>query len=328
MKRPHTAAVVQFRPRASAAAQPRAGAVKAASALLDRAMTVSVAFKAVMRANLAHLVSNDRGMVEGYDVEYLHQMRVALRRLRSAISVFAPVLPRDSVFQLRAELKWLASRLGPARDWDVLLTQTLPPIQAEFGPHPGLERFAARCRTLRGGAAAGARRAVRSGRYQRLVSRLEAWLAQEEWMIHADPQARPALLAPVAEFASSVLERGYDRVRDKGRSLDRLDASELHRLRIAIKKFRYASDFFAGIYDEKAARAALKRLSRLQDILGAMNDAATVANLLSQGFSGARGRHALEAKGLLLGWSRGRAATLKRELKSAWNEFRAAGKFW
>jgi membrane-bound inhibitor of C-type lysozyme len=59
-----------------------------------------------------------------------------------------------------------------------------------------------------------------------------------------------------------------------------------------------------------------------------MNDAATVANLAAQGFGGMSGSAAREAKGLLLGWSRGRAATLKRELKSAWKEFRAAGKYW
>ena len=329
MKHPHTAAVVQFKPRAAPAAPPRrTGAVKARAATLDRAMPVSAAFKAVMSANLAHLRANDRGTLEGHDLEYLHQMRVALRRMRSAMSVFAPVLPETAVFQLGAELKWLAGRLGPARDWDVFLTETLPPIEAEFGPHPGLAPFAARCRQLRGRAAAQARRAVRSARYDRLVSRLETWLAGEEWLTRADPAARAALAGPVAEFASGVLERRYERVMAKGQSLARLDSGELHRLRIAIKKFRYGSDFFAALYDESEARGALERLSRLQDILGTMNDAATVSNLAAQGFGGMSGPAAREARGLLLGWSRGRAATLKRELKGAWKEFRGAGKFW
>jgi triphosphatase len=290
-------------------------------------MTVGAAFNAVMRANLAHLRANDRGVIAGHDPEHLHQMRVALRRLRSAIGVFAPVLPEGAVFQLRAELKWLAGRLGPARDWDVFLAETLPPIEAEFGPHRGLERFAARCRRLRGGAGAQARRAVRSARYLRFAARLDTWLADEEWRSSADPAGAAALTGPVADFASSVLEASYGRVLAKGRSLGRLDAGELHRLRIAIKKFRYASDFFAALYDERAARA-LKGLARLQDILGAMNDAATVAGLAAQGFEGMAGAGTREAKGLLLGWSRGRAATLRRELKGAWKEFRSADKFW
>src|SRR5688572_13381664 len=243
MKHPHTAAVVQFKPRAPAAPPRRSGAVKARAATLDRAMPVSAAFKAVMSANLTHLRANDRGTLEGHDLEYLHQMRVALRRMRSAMSEFAPVLPEAAVFQLGAELKWLAGRLGPARDWDVFLSETLPPIDAEFGPHPGLDRFTARCRMLGGGAAAQARRAVRSARYDRLVSRLETWVSTEEWLTGADPAARAALAGPVAEFASGVLERRYERVRSKGQALDRLDSGELHRLRIAIKKFRYGSDF-------------------------------------------------------------------------------------
>ncbi len=328
MKHPRTAAVIQFKPREPAAPPRRTGAIRASAATLDRAMPVSVAFKAVMRANLVHLRANHRGMLEGRDNEYLHQVRVALRRMRSAMNVFAPVLPEAAVFELGGELKWLAGRLGAARDWDVFLAETLPPVEAEFGPHPGLERFAARCRMLRGGAGAQARRAVRSARYVRLVSGLEAWLAGEEWLARADPAARAALAGPVASFASGVLERRHERVMSKGRALARLDSSELHRLRIAIKKFRYAADFFAALYDENAARAALKRLSRLQDILGAMNDAATVASLAARGFGGMSGAAAREAKGLLLGWSRGRAATLRRELKGAWKEFRDAGKFW
>jgi CHAD domain-containing protein len=99
-------------------------------------------------------------------------------------------------------------------------------------------------------------------------------------------------------------------------------------LRIAIKKFRYATDFFATLYEGKRARETLKRLARLQDILGAINDAATVGNLVSEVLRGTSGRNAAEAKGILLGWSRGRAATLRRELRPAWKAFRAAEKFW
>ena len=68
--------------------------------------------------------------------------------------------------------------------------------------------------------------------------------------------------------------------------------------------------------------------ARLQDILGAINDAATVGNLVGEVLRGANGRHAAEARGILLGWSRGRAATLRRELDTAWKAFRAAEKFW
>jgi inorganic triphosphatase YgiF len=302
--------------------------VKARPAVLDRDMTVIQAFKAVMWANLAHLQANEGGMLGARDPEYLHQMRVALRRLRSALAVFAPLFPEPVISPARTELTWLANSLGAARDWDVLMTEMLPQIAAEFGEHAGLREFSARCEKLRRRANARARRAVRSARYRHLMLWLVAWLAQEGWLARIEPPARTALQAPVTDFATAVLERRYGQVRKKGRKLRGLSAIELHRLRIAIKKFRYAADFFARLYEAKAARAALKRLSRLQDILGAMNDAAMVAKLITHGFSRVPGQRGLEARGILLGWSRGRAATLKQELKSAWKEFRAAEKFW
>jgi CHAD domain-containing protein len=291
-------------------------------------MSVSDAFKAVMWANLAHLHANERGMLAGADSEFLHQMRVALRRLRSALGVFSPPIAESETEPLAGDLKWLASRLGPARDWDVFLAETFPPIETEFGAHGELRAFGARCGELRRLANAGARRAVRSHRYQRLLLRLAAWIATEGWHLSAEGPAKDALQMPVTEFAATVLEKRYQQARRRGRRLAKRSPAELHRLRIAIKKFRYATDFFASLYEGKAASELLRRLAWLQDILGAMNDAATVAGLMTQGFGGARGKHVLEAKGILLGWSRGRAVHLKQELKGAWKAFRAAERFW
>lgn len=303
-------------------------AIKARAPALDPAMTVSDAFRAIMWANLAHLHANERGVMEGVDPEFLHQMRVALRRLRSAFGVFCPPISEGEAESLVRELKWLASSLGPARDWDVFVDETLPPIEREFGAHGELRAFSVRCGELRRRANSKARRAVRSLRYQRLVLTLAGWITAEGWNLAAQGASTEALQKPVTEFAAGILEKRYRQARKRGRRLDERSPAELHRLRIAIKKFRYATDFFASLYEGKAAGEALKRLGRLQDILGAMNDAATVGGLMTQGFEGARGRRALEAKGILLGWSRGRAVTLKRELKRAWKAFRAAEKFW
>ena len=306
----------------------RAAPVKAKPAALSVRMSVNEAFRAVLWASLGHLQANERGALEGEDPEYLHQMRVALRRLRSAFGVFSPPLARPVTAAAAGELKWLAGALAPARDWDVFMTETLPPIAAEFGTQGELGAFSARCEKLRRYANGRARRALRSPRYRRLTLSLAAWLVSERWRTELDADRRLAFGAPVADFAAAVLEKRYGQARKRGRKLAGLTTAELHRLRIAIKKYRYAADFFAGLYERKPARQALKRLARLQDILGAMNDAVTVANLMAQGFDGAAGRHVPEAKGILLGWSRGRAATLKRELKSAWKDFRAGEKFW
>lgn len=305
----------------------RSAPVKARAAALTSDMTVVDAFKAIVWAALGHLQANERGMLEARDTEYLHQMRIALRRMRSAFSVFAVVFPKAVLAPTVAELRWLAEALGPARDWDVFVTETFPPIRDEFAKSPGFATFTRECAHRRSGAGRKARRAVGSTRYQRWVLGLAGWLAAEGWTQQMDVAARATLRMPARDFAAAVIEGRYAQVRKRGRRLDE-SAAERHRLRIAVKKLRYAMDFFAGLFEVKRVRDILSRLSHLQDILGTMNDAVTVERLLDESLGAARGRSAIEARGILLGWSRGRGRALKHELKPAWKAFRGGEKFW
>lgn len=302
--------------------------VKAGAAALAAEMTVSDAFKAIAWTTLNHLQANEHGMLEGRDPEHLHQMRVALRRLRSAFGVFSAVLPKTTAEPLAAEFQWLADALGPARDWDVFATETLPPMREAFADHAALAQFARECARLRRGANRKARRAVASARYQRLVLGFAAWLAAEKWLTDADETLSATQRSPAREFAAAVLERRYARVRKRGRKLRQLSAAELHRLRISAKKLRYAMDFVTPLFAAKPAHDMRARLVSLQNILGAMNDAATVERLMHDAFGARTGNAMSEARGIVLGWSHGRALTLRRSLRSAWKAFRTAEKFW
>lgn len=302
--------------------------VKARPVALDRAMPASDAFHAVLQAGAAHLRANESGMLRGRDPEYLHQMRVALRRLRAALGVFTPILPALKVAALRAELKWLAACLGPARDWDVFVTETLPLIESEFRQPEEWRGFIARCGKLRRTAGLRARRAVRSARYRNLMHLLAAGIALPGLPTPFGHGARAGLQPAIGDYAAAVLEWRHQRAEKRGRRLGRQSPGALHRFRIAIKNFRYAADSFAGLYGTRAAREALQRLSRLQDILGAMNDAAAAASLAGRALGGNPGRCEREVRRSLLAWSRRRVATLTRGLKGAWKEFRAAKRFW
>lgn len=301
--------------------------IKAHAVALDAGMSVDDAFKAIVWASLNHLQANERGMLGSRDPEYLHQMRVALRRVRSAFSTFSGALPQEEAALFVAETKWLARALGPARDWDVFMTETLPPILREFGNHDGLaalKKQGARART------AGQRRAqgaVGSQRYQRLNLRLSGWIAAEFRFKPADEAKLAASRAPAPAFAGAALERRFARARKRSRKLRQLSAAELHLLRIAVKKLRYVVDSFATLYDEKCVGRMLARLVRLQNILGAMNDAATVAALIKS-LGAKSGKDMIEARGIVLGWTQGRAEALKYELYSAWKAFRDCGKCW
>lgn len=302
--------------------------VKAGAAALSADMSVSDAFAAVAWSTLTHLLANERGMLQGRNPEYLHQMRVAVRRLRSALNVFSKALPQACVAPLAAELKWLTGALGPARDWDVFVHETLPPIRSAFEHSPALAQFAQGCSRRRNTANRSARAKVGSLRYRRLTLELGRWMAARAWLDQPDQATGLVQARPVREFASETLDARYANVRKRGRRLQQRSADELHRLRIAVKKLRYATDFFAGLYDDAPARSALKRLARLQDILGAMNDAASVADLVYQGFGTKPAATVAEARGIVLGWSRGRADALRGELVSAWKAFRADARFW
>jgi len=302
--------------------------VKARPAALDCVMSVSDAFNTVIRASVTHLRANESGMLQGRDPEYLHQMRVALRRLRSTLGVFTSILPVPKAATLRAEFKWLAARLGPARDWDVFVTETLPLIEAEFRQHDTWTSFIAHCDKLRLSAGLRARRAVRSARYRNLMRSLAAGIAPQGQLTPFGHSTRAGLQPAIGDYAAALLEWRHQRAEKKGRRLGRQSPDALHRFRIAIKNFRYAADTFAGLFEARAAREALKRLSRLQDILGAMNDAAIAASLADRALGGKPGRRERELRRRLLAWSRGRVTTLKRGLKGAWEEFRAAKRFW
>jgi inorganic triphosphatase YgiF len=301
--------------------------LKAVMPALDAGVTVSDAFATIAWSTLKHLQGNEQGFLDGADPEFLHQMRVAVRRLRSALSAFSGALPAASRLPIAADLKWLGGILGPARDWDVFVTETLPLIRDAFAERPALISLAEQSVRLQARAQRQAHRAIRSRRYQRLLIGLASWLGVQAWREHPDSDAA-ALLAPARAYAQSELERRYEQVRKRGRKVGALSAGELHELRIAIKKLRYSVDFFAALFNPDAVRRFRSRLSRLQDVLGTLNDAATLRHLVDSAFDDESAAATAEARGIVVGWSAGRASALKGELDRFWKGFRRSETYW
>lgn len=302
--------------------------VKTPPSAVAAGMTGNDAFKALVQACLAHYVANQRGMLEDDDPEYLHQMRVALRRLRSVFSTFAPLFPPAVLAPAVAETRWLAQILGPARDWDVFAGETLPPVMGHYEQHAGFAALARASARRRGGARRRARQAVVSTRGQGLLLALGAWTSAETWLEALDDAQLGRLRQPAIEYAQETLSTILKRVHKRGRSFTRLAPADLHRLRIAAKKLRYATEFFAPLFGEKAARDYRAVLARLQDTLGAYNDATKMTLLANHASRGLTGASIDEARGILLGWSAGTQNASARYLKRAWKEFRGAEPFW
>jgi CHAD domain-containing protein len=314
--------------------------LKATSVQLVAEMNVNEAFKVIAWNCLGHLHSNEAGMLHGGDIEYLHQMRVALRRLRSALNVFSKAFSKAAFAPMAQELRWLAGQFGPARDWDVFVTETLADILPHFSDHPGILPLQKKCEQIRRRHNDEARNAVESAHYTELMLKLGAWLSADSWVTPSDlmgldnragvdgPGGSGGFGGSVKEFAGTLLTHRHRQLKKYGRKLAKLSPAELHAVRILAKKQRYAGEFFAGFYPPKKVKAYIKSLAKLQDILGVMNDTAIIEQLLSEvpGTGDERGEY--EAVGIIRGWVTSKALTKKLELTNAWVDFDKSNSFW
>lgn len=258
------------RGRLLAGAVPRS--VKAVGPALAPGMSAADAFRRIVLSCVTQFRRNEDLVLALRSEEALHQARVALRRLRSAFTVFKPVLGPDAAPDLRDRLRWLASELGQARDLDVLVRRA--------PPGPLLERLSAE----REAAYDTMAHVLGSPRARLLCLDLIEWLDQGDW--HADPQTRAMRDMPATEFAGLALARFRRKARKDGQNLAALPDEERHELRKDAKKLRYAADFFAPLFQDDALRRKRKRfmtaLESLQDSLGALNDLAAGPEVLKR----------------------------------------------
>ena len=286
-------------------AEPLAGlrCVKARPVKLRPGGSIEQGFRTIARNCLAQIRSNERGTVHSDDPEFVHQMRVGLRRLRSALRLFKRwlALPEG----LQSEIDWLGSLLAGARDAEVLAGRTLPELMRACPQESGLDlaRLQAELSALARQRRSQAAQAVASARYQALIQALTQWVERRGWRAMPDKNARKLLLErlgkPLDKAAARLLNQRLKKVRICGQSLAaQATPEDRHRLRIAIKKMRYATEFFSSLTAVPGVQRCLGRLARLtalQEALGELNDASVAATLLARldrehpGLSGAIG---------------------------------------
>src|SRR5215207_4199867 len=262
--------------------------VKAAPSPIVEGMSVADGFQAVARSCLAHLLANEALFREARDPEAVHQMRVALRRLRAALSLFRDAVADDEIAAVKTGLRELAAALGEARDLDVFIRKTLAPARARDPGDAALAALARSYAERREAAYDAALETVASGRLGRIVLNALAWIEAGPWL---RKDGRAEREAPVERFAADELRRRAKRIRKRGQHLAELAPDERHRLRIAVKKLRYAAEFFAPLYEGKGrakrARTFRDALGELQDRLGDLNDIAVAATMAETAGDGA-----------------------------------------
>ncbi|ADE11754.1 CYTH and CHAD domain-containing protein [Sideroxydans lithotrophicus] len=283
--------------------------------VLKRSQPIAGALRDMIAACLTHVQSNVPGALLKLDEEYLHQVRVGLRRLRVVLAIALRFNADAELAALREQVAELCVDLGRSREWDVFVTQTLAPICARLPEHAGLHEVLSASERARKKQLAGMESSLASQDFQRMLLRFGAWM-------QGTPAIEPELT--LERFARQTLEKRSKQVLRNGVALAGEDAAQLHALRIACKKLRYSIEMFASLFNDAKVRNCVVALVELQDILGILNDIAVANRLLDKLDNAAR--H--DTLALIRGWMEHDYAQRVAEFGKAWNRFAAQKGFW
>ncbi len=272
--------------------------------LLHNGLAVSAAFKRIARDCLQRFSANAQQFGDVEAAEALHQCRVALRQLRTAFSLFRSTLDADAVIRFQTEMRWIAVQLADARNLDVLLAQH---FDGGAGPASSLKDRVLLAREASYGQAIAA---ITSPRLQQFCAELSAWLTGD---VSRDGKGGQR----IGPFAARALSRAWKKLmKVTAGNIDRMSPSKRHRLRIKVKKLRYAAMFFAPLFPMKQVKTDERLrplLTKLQENLGTLNDLA-IARMQLQGF-GLTPDEQEEGERVLTGKAGGRKKLLKRARK-------------
>jgi triphosphatase len=292
---------------------------------LDADMTFDAALQQIGRGLIESLLRNESHALAGHP-EGIHQMRISVRRLRSLLSAVRAMLPKDHYAWANGVLRWLGSALGPVRNLDVFDHTLLKPVSGALKGERDLARLAAAARRRRKTAHDRAREAIASQRYTASIMRLARWFEARSWRDQPVTEKSARLVGPLADVAPGLLRRLYRKARRRAKNFPDLGPPQRHKLRIALKQLRYATEFLDGIYDEDKVERFVSRVKPLQDDLGYASDVRSAKALVAELGNG----HALleRAGGIVIGWhDRGLAEAEQRMLKHV-RRFRDDKPFW
>jgi CHAD domain-containing protein len=243
---------------------------------LDAAGTAYQAMIHIYQALLDNINRNIPGVLADWDTEFLHDLRVAIRRTRSGLSLVKKVLPDAVVARFKRDFGLLGSLTGPTRDLDVYLLNRgdylsrLPP-SLRSALNGFFHELALRRQIEQ-------KKMVRGLRAKKSRTILGAWYRA----LHSKtPQPASSAGVPVGELARRIIIKRFKKILHDGRTLDiNTPDAEVHRLRIQCKKLRYAIEFFSSLYPKDEIQIVVRQLKKLQDILGGFNDLSVQQEML------------------------------------------------
>jgi CHAD domain-containing protein len=284
--------------------------------------TVEDAFRDVLRTNLSSVKKWEPVAVKGKDIEGVHEMRVGMRRMRSALTVFRSAIPRKATAPLAQEMRWAAKTLDHARDLDVYIADNLSSKGAKG--HKAMRKIAMRRRDRVYGQV---RSFIGGRRYARLQTELTRWLGRRSWRKQLSGKQKKCLDCKVTPFAAQVLEQHRTQVLQDAKNISKLDAEALHQLRIDCKKLRYATEFFSPLFGRSMVTFT-EHLKGLQDLLGWLHDGVVMTGLQKDLLKGKNGGKVARFAGKLKNKRAKQGKEVRKALKQRWGSFAHAKQPW
>ncbi|TJW15591.1 MAG: CHAD domain-containing protein [Mesorhizobium sp.] len=295
---------------------------------IDPAQTAELAARDILRECLDQIAANILAVRKVDEAEGPHQLRIGLRRLRSAFSVFS-LLQSPEMERLNGEARWLGQEVGHLRDLDVVANDIVGRDAKSHPDEPGLaalsEALPRRTTELRDHL----RKLLVEARVQAFLIDLARFVETRGWLVPQDFGQTERLAAPIGELSGQALKKRWKKVVKHAHGIETLTAEQRHELRKELKKLRYVVEFFSPLYPAKRVDPFLKRLKGLQTVFGDLNDAAIVRATLTEAevFS-ADNPAAQRAAGWVLGSSQARAEVSWTRATALWRSLKKARPFW
>jgi CHAD domain-containing protein len=274
-------------------------------------VTAAGAFRHIIDDALAHLLANHPAGAAG-DIEGIHQIRVAIRRLRAVLALYQPLLEPHTERRFREALRSLGRIFGEARDWDVFCGEMLVSAQEYGVASSWLDLLRQPAETRRAAAHARVSAEMHAPGMTATVIGLAEWGAA----------AGTAMNRPLRELAPNLLKRLEHKVARRGQHIARRADSELHALRKAVKKLRYCVEFLSPLFSHKQVKAYPRQCKRLLKQLGGLNDA-VMAVAMAEQLGGERQPELAPAVAALARWAADQQAAARHDLPKNWHALQA-----
>ena len=307
--------------------QEKPAPVKAGPIKSKSLATFDDAVISIISNTLAQFVANWACLRETDEPESIHQMRIALRRMRCGLSIFNRALPNAAFKALRDDAGRLASVFGPVRNADAFRMSVLEGPLASADRPENCDAMRAALEKQRVAVYALAHSEIESLAATVFVLKVQSFLARRDWREVPAGAESKKLQKPARKFSEAALDRLRVRVLKCGKAAAASDEAR-HKLRIALKNLRYGVDFFSDLFgNRKRRRAYRKKMSALQELLGIRNDIVGAKTYLKE----LRKEIDPEAERILSfiqGWYAREAAAADKAISKSWKKFRRAGTFF